>query len=168
MPTRIYESVIPAPLQAVWDLYQDVHRALPALSPPGARVRIESADLPPVVGARIVITVRGPLGRPIRWVARIVEHRPPHAVVFGAEARWVDEQEEGPFAAWRHEHEFEAIDDKTTRLLDRITYRPPGGPAGWLLDALLIRWKLWSMFRHRHRTTRQLLGTSPTPWPRGR
>ena len=54
-------------------------RALPALSPPEARVEIESADLPVRVGSRIVISARGPLGRRIRWVAKITAHRPPRA-----------------------------------------------------------------------------------------
>jgi hypothetical protein len=63
-------------------------------------------------------------------VAKIVQHKPPRAVVFGEEARFVDEQESGPFKAWRHEHDFERVDAKSTRVVDRITYRVGWGPIG--------------------------------------
>ena len=39
----------------------------------------------------------------------------------------MDIQVKGPFVTWRHEHEFEAMDDQTTRIIDRITYKPPYG-----------------------------------------
>jgi ligand-binding SRPBCC domain-containing protein len=156
MPVLEFESTIAAPLEKVWAFHQDVQRSLPALSPPGDDVQIESADLPVTMGSRIVILAKGPLGR-IRWVARIIDSQPPHAVVFGEEARFVDEQESGPFKLWRHEHEFERIDGKTTRLLDRITYRVPLGPIGWIGDWLIVRRRLRAMFKHRHAATRRLL-----------
>lgn len=154
-----FTTTLAAPLARLWEFHQDVKGSLPALSPPGKPVKIESADLPPVVGARIVILAKGPLGMRIRWVARIVEYAPPHAVGFGEEARFVDEQESGPFAYWRHEHEFERVDDKTTRLLDRVTYRVPLGPIGWLADWVFVRWSIISMFKHRHAITQKMLST---------
>src|SRR5688500_7103793 len=119
MPTLEFETIIAAPLQRVWEIFSDVN-SLIAISPPADRVEIESADVPIGAGSRIVIIAAGPLGRRMRWVAKIVEHRPPHAVVFGEEARFVDEQESGPFKSWRHEHEFERVDEKTTRVIDRV------------------------------------------------
>jgi len=160
MPTLTFETTIQAPLAAVWAFHDDPRANLPAMSPPGSGATIESADVPVKEGSRIVITARGPGGKTIRWVAKIVEHRPPHAVVFGEEARFVDEQESGPFAHWRHEHEFESIDSKTTRLVDHVTYRVPMGPLGWIADWLIVRWKIRAMFRHRHRVTRQMLETA--------
>src|SRR5215218_150035 len=106
MPTLTFESTVRAPLERVWSFHDDVAAALPALSPPAARVRVESADLPVRAGSRIVITARGPFGRRLRWVAKIVEHRPPHSDPSGAAAGFVDEQEAGPFRFWRHDHEF--------------------------------------------------------------
>ena len=47
---------------------------------------VESADVLIQVGSRIVLSLNAPVGRRIRWVAKIVEHVPPHAVVFGREA----------------------------------------------------------------------------------
>src|SRR5438067_2543022 len=149
MPTLEFEQVLAAPLGKVWAFFDDPVEGLPALSPPELEVKVESADVPVKAGARIVLTAKA-LGRRVRWVVKIVEHRPPHAVVFGEEARFVDEMERGPFAAWRHEHDFERVDEKTTRLTDRVTYRVPLGPIGWLIDPLLVRPKVRALFRYRH------------------
>lgn len=161
MPTLEFQTNIAAPLEKVWAFHDDVNASLPALSPPGDQVSIESADLPVKVGSRIIILAKGPLGMKLRWVARITEYRPPHVVVFGEEARFVDEQEAGPFKSWRHEHDFERIDEKTTLLTDRITYRVGFGPLGWIANLLLVRPKLKGMFRFRHGQTRKLLENAP-------
>src|SRR5215213_8210042 len=157
MPTLTFELLVAAPLAKVWAFHGDVTAGLPALSPPENAVRIESADLPAKVGSRFVITAKAPLRGRIRWVAKIVEHQPPHAVVFGEEARFVDEQESGPFAFWRHEHEFEHVDERTTRVTDRLTYRVPFGPLGWIADAVFVRRQLVAMFRYRHAQTKRML-----------
>jgi ligand-binding SRPBCC domain-containing protein len=170
VPTLVYETTVSAPLDRVWAFHEDVTAALPALSPPAARVRIESADLPVRVGSRIVISARGPLGLRIRWAAKIVEHRPPHPDPAGAAAVFVDEQESGPFQSWRHEHEFRQLDDRTTRLTDRVTYVVRFGPFGRLGDRLFVRRQIDAMFRHRHAVLPRLLATwspplAPAPLP---
>ena len=155
MPTLEFETTVAAPLEDVWAFHENVRESLPALSPPVDHVSIESADVPIRVGSRIVINARGPFGRPMKWVARIVEHAPPHAVVFGEEARFVDEMESGPFKPWKHEHDFERVDEKTTRVLDRITYRVGLGPVGFVADRLIVRPRIRAMFRHRHAALRR-------------
>jgi ligand-binding SRPBCC domain-containing protein len=156
VPTAQFETTIAAPLGRVWAFHEKIRESLPALSPPEDEVSIEHADEPPRPGGRVVIHARGPFGR-IRWEARFVEVIPPHPVVFGEEARFVDEQVGGPFASWRHAHEFERVDERTTRLLDTVTYRLPLGPLGWLADKLFVARKIRAMFRYRHEATRRLL-----------
>jgi ligand-binding SRPBCC domain-containing protein len=155
MPTIEFETTIAAPLARVWEFHQDVMGSLPAVSPPGDQVRIEHADLPPRTGSRVIVLAKGPLG-PVKWVAKYVEFVPPHPVVFGEEARFVDEQESGPFKRWRHSHEFEAIDAKTTRLVDRISYQVAYGPLGWIADKIVVRPRLRAMFRYRHGVLRRM------------
>ena len=121
-------------------------------------MRTESADLPIRAGSRVVSTSKGLFGRRMRCVARIVEHRPPHGVIFGQEARLVDEQAEGPFAYWQHEHEFEAVDAKTTRVVDRVKYGLRWGPIGWVLDWLVGRRKIRAILEYRHGLWRQAFG----------
>jgi len=151
MAKLMFEITIPAPLDAVWEFFNDPANNLPKLSPPSTGMRVESADMPMKAGSGLVTSWSGPFGMRIRWVGRIVEHRPPHGVVFGRAARFVDELVRGPLAYWRHEHDFEAADARTTRMVDRITYRPPWGPLGWLADGVFLRWMIVRMFRVRYR-----------------
>ena len=44
MPVLTFTLTVRAPLGEVWAFHDDVARALPALSPPDADVRVESAD----------------------------------------------------------------------------------------------------------------------------
>jgi uncharacterized protein len=156
VPVFELETTVAAPLEKVWAFYSDPVNALPVLTPPDVDVKIESADMPVQVGSRVELKIRQ-MGRTMRWVAQIVEHRPPHPVAFGEEARFVDVQESGPFALWRHEHDFERIDEKSTRMLDRVTYRVPLGPIGWIADLVFVRRKLNAMFRYRHEQTKRQL-----------
>jgi ligand-binding SRPBCC domain-containing protein len=167
MPVLTFTLTVRAPLGEVWAFHDDVARALPALSPPEADVRVESADVPVRVGSRIAIAARGPLGVRLRWVARIVEHRPPSGAGDGDSAGFIDEQEAGPFAAWRHEHRFEQVDALHTRLTDRVTYRVPLGPVGVLADHLFVRRQVTAMFRHRHAVLARTFGGLAEPEPGG-
>jgi ligand-binding SRPBCC domain-containing protein len=156
MPTLEFQTTVAAPINKVWAFFQDVEKSLPALSPPEDQVTLEQVDIPIRVGSIIVILAKGPLGK-VRWVAKIIEHIPPHPVVFGEEARFVDEQQSGPFKSWKHEHEFERIDEKSTRVVDRMTYQVPFGPIGWIADWLIVRRKLRAMFKHRAMAMKKLL-----------
>ena len=67
--------------------------------------------------------------------------------------RFVDVQEKGPFAAWRHEHLF-----ADGRLVDRLAYEVPLATfGGRLVDAALVRPDLERMFAYRHAVTRKAL-----------
>lgn len=161
MPTFEYVTEIRASIERVWGWYEQVGEALPALSAPGDGVELE----PPVPeraaeGMTVVIRANGPLGRRIRWVARYVAYVPPHPVVYGVEARFVDEQVEGPFKTWRHAHEFEALGDKQTRMVDYITYSLPAWPLSAPADWLLVKPKLKAMFDHRRQVLDRVFGTA--------
>jgi len=70
----------------------------------------------------------------------------------------VDEQVDGPFASWVHEHRFEPAGAGRTRMLDRVEYALPYGAAGALADSLLVRRRLQRTFRYRHATLAEDLG----------
>jgi len=149
MPTLRFECVVKKPLAEVWAMFQDVERLLPAMTPPEQGMVIEKVEpLPPRLGTRVYISTKSPIGR-VKWVAEYVEFVAPHGTITGSEARFVDEQIKGPFKRWRHTHEFEAIDDHTTRCSDIITYTPPLGPLGWFGNVLVIKPSLTKMFAHR-------------------
>jgi ligand-binding SRPBCC domain-containing protein len=45
-------------------------------------------------------------------------------------------------------------------MLDRVTYRVPLGPIGWIADVAFVRRHLTEMFRYRHEQTRKILEVS--------
>ncbi|MCA9117498.1 MAG: NAD-dependent epimerase/dehydratase family protein, partial [Planctomycetaceae bacterium] len=91
----------------------------------------------------------------LRWVARHENYRPPH--------EFVDVQTSGPFASWRHSHQFspgkqpqpaDSAVQAQCRLTDSIEYRLPLGWLGQLAGRRMVQRKLDRMFRWRHHITR--------------
>ena len=150
MATIQYDITIPLPIERVWAMFCDIKTIFPALTPPEQQMVLERIEpLPAQLGTEVLISSKSPIGR-VKWLARYTEFVPPHAVVFGMEARFVDTQITGPFKSWVHSHEFEALDSTSTRCIDRITYTAPYGPLGWLANPLIIRPALNKMFAYRH------------------
>lgn len=85
-------------------------------------------------------------GLPFRWVAEHYDGMPGE--------RFRDRQLSGPFAAWDHEHRFEAQGEHSCRLHDVIDYQPPLGLLGRLFAGGAIAGMLGRMFRYRHEITR--------------
>jgi len=90
-------------------------------------------------------------GIPLRWRTLITEWEPG--------VRFVDEQEKGPYALWRHTHEFEA-QGASTVIRDRVDYRIPLGPLGRIAHALFVRRTLDKVFDYRREVTARLLSAS--------
>ena len=64
---------------------------------------------------------------------------------------FVDEQRDGPFRAWHHEHRFTDVDDTTSLLEDRLVYRLPLGKTGDAIAGSRVTGQLDEIFRFRHR-----------------
>ena len=149
MPIAEFTTIVPLPLGRLWEMFDDVETILPALTPPEQEMKLVSAaPLPPRVGTEVRLSAKTPIGRK-EWLARYVEYQPPHDSSDGRSARFVDQQIEGPFAAWRHTHQFDALDDQSTRLTDTIDYTPPLGLAGRLAAPLIVTPQLNKLFEYR-------------------
>lgn len=98
-------------------------------------------------------------GVPVRWRTRITDWRP--------EQRFVDEQESGPYALWRHAHEFEAR-GASTLMRDVVDYSVPLGPIGTLAHALFVQRTLDRIFDFRHDAIERLLGSTRAGQPAGK
>jgi hypothetical protein len=127
--------------------------AFTRLQPPWERVQLleDPRGIANLSRARLRVKL-GPLW--LSWIARHEGDEPGR--------RFVDVQERGPFAAWRHEHDFEpepAGSPDASVLVDRVTYRLPGGPLGRFLGAGVVRRKLARLFRYRHAITREDLAS---------
>jgi ligand-binding SRPBCC domain-containing protein len=123
---------------------------LEAITPAFLRFRILTpmpVEMRP--GARIDYAL-SLLGVPLRWRTRISEWQPG--------LRFVDEQESGPYAVWRHTHEFEAAGDGSTIVRDVVEYAVPLGFLGRAAHALFVRRALDRIFDHRRDEILRLLG----------
>ena len=115
------------------------------LVPPWQKVQMVSRVGCLEVGARLVFRVFvGPI--PITWVAVHTE--------FVRNRLFVDVQERGPFAYWKHRHEFSPDGDGMV-LADRIEFRLKGGVVVDFLLGWVVRLQLRLMFRHRHLVTKR-------------
>lgn len=104
-------TVIRAPLEKVAGFHRDA-TSMAAITPPPIIVQMRAAPPRLNEGDKMAFTLwLGPF--PIHWVAQIEEVGP---------AGFVDRQLEGPFDYWVHRHAFSPIDEKTTRLVDEVTY----------------------------------------------
>lgn len=153
----VREQVLPAPPERVFPFFADAHN-LERITPGWLGFHVLTpAPIPMAAGTRIDYRLRL-AGLPIRWRTVIRAWSPP--------AGFVDEQERGPYALWRHEHRFEALGGKTL-MTDVVRYRLPFGPLGRLAHALAIRAALAAIFDHRFARIRELrpwqeaLGTAP-------
>ena len=114
--------------------------AFERLTPPWERARIIERPASLETGSRLVLEVHiGPI--PVRWVAVHRDVTPGRG--------FVDEQVEGPFAHWVHEHLFSPERDGCM-VTDRITCTPPLGAVGGFLGGPFLRARLERTLRYRH------------------
>jgi ligand-binding SRPBCC domain-containing protein len=124
---------------------------LEAITPPELRFRI-TTPLPIVMEQGTIIEYSLSLrGIPFRWRTRIAVWEPPH--------RFVDLQEQGPYALWEHTHTFTDAADGGTLVRDHVRYRLPLGPLGEIAYPL-VRRDLTRIFGYREVRVRYLLTDS--------
>ncbi len=62
---------------------------------------------------------------------------------------FVDEQRLGPYRLWYHQHLLEPVDEKQTRMIDRVSYQLPFWIVGELAHKLWIKKMLQDIFAYR-------------------
>ena len=150
-------QLVERPLDEVFAFFADAAN-LEAITPAFLRFAIRS-PLPIAMheGARIEYTLRL-FGLPLRWRTLISVWENGH--------RFVDEQESGPYALWRHTHTFESVESGTL-VHDVVDYALPFGALGRLAHALFVGRTLDRIFAYRYRAVARLLPRDPRP-ARGR
>lgn len=136
---------VSAPVEMVASFHSQ-SAAMAAITPPPIGVQIHRAPERLVEGDEMDFTLwLGPL--PVHWVARFEDI---------TATSFVDRQVRGPMRAWRHHHRFEAIDERTTDVVDEVEVevRPHvlWGPVG-----LGMALNLPVLFAYRAWRTRRLL-----------
>jgi len=114
--------------------------AFARLSPPWDRIEVLSEHGGIEDGARLTLKLSVPPFS-LPWVAVHEEYEEGR--------RFVDVQESGPFAHWRHEHLFNPAGNGRSVLVDRIDYELPFGRAGDLALGSYTHRKLLRTFRYR-------------------
>ena len=117
------------------------------ISPPN--VSLTLVDVPEVLelGSVVEFEVSG-FGPVQRMIHEITAFDRPH--------RFTETQRKGPLKSFVHEHVVE-FDGSEAVVIDRITFDPPGGLAGFLVTEELILKSLKGGFEHRHRELKRLL-----------
>lgn len=142
---------VPRGREEVFAFFSDA-RNLSLLTPPYLRLEILTpSPITMRAGTRIEYTLRL-FGLPMRWRTRIDAWRPGEA--------FVDVQEAGPYAFWRHTHRFEPTAEGT-RIVDVVEYTLPFGFLGRMTRALLVGRVLEGIFDYRGAMIRERFGAAP-------
>jgi uncharacterized protein len=137
-------STLPVPAAEAF-AWHERPGALERLTPPWERVTVLERTGGIREGARTAVRARvGPVR--FRWVA---VHRD-----YAESRRFVDEQVEGPFSHWIHEHRFEPAGDDACLYTDRIEFGAPFGALGHAAGRWLARPRAERMLAYRHATLR--------------
>ena len=146
-PCRFQRAVeLNASVETVYAFHGDPHNIV-KISPRWQRVKIERGNAIPREGDDFQIVIRFFGLLPMRWHGIWREVQAPGLLV--------DEAIKSPFAFWRHQHEFRALDSGRTLMTDRVEYLFPGGRLGKWFGETLGRLQFHLMFADRHARTRR-------------
>ena len=91
-------------------------------------------------GLIISYTVRPILGIKLNWVTEITHIK--------KNKYFIDEQRQGPYKMWHHEHILEETNDGII-MRDKLSYIPPFGIFGQILNKLFIQKQINRIFEYR-------------------
>jgi uncharacterized protein len=144
-----FEQALPCSARALFDYHAEVG-AFDRLTPSWEDVEV----VQPLVALRDdeVVVLKAKLGPvPLTMCAVHSEVKVPTA---NTEGGFVDEQQGGPFAHWRHQHRFVPDGADVCRLIDDIEYSLPSLPFASLVAGGYVAARLERMFRYRHDITK--------------
>lgn len=142
------EQLVASPRAEVFAFFADAAN-LEMLTPSFLHFRILTPmPIKMGIGTRINYSI-ALVGVPMHWRTHIAKWRP--------QVSFVDEQESGPYAMWRHTHEFESRGQHTL-IRDRVEYALPFGPFGRLAHATVVKRTLKRIFDFRREAAGQIFG----------
>ncbi len=146
-----YEQVLNTSLEVAWTFFSHAEN-LEKITPSYMRYLVTSPPTgKPVYAGQIITYVIHPvLGIPLRWMTEITH------VVEGK--YFVDEQRQGPYGLWHHQHHFEPVPGGV-RMTDIVHYSMPLGILGNIAHALFVQRQLRDIFAFRKEAIERLFGT---------
>jgi len=142
------EQFLPISKSEAWQFISSPQN-LKLITPPSMGFDITSGDSGNEMYQGQIITYKvKPLGGiAMSWMTEITHVREGEY--------FVDEQRVGPYALWHHQH-FIAEVNGGVHMRDIVTYSPPFGFIGRLLNGLVIRSKLTEIFEYRRQRLEKL------------
>lgn len=149
---RLERSVsLPVSLREAFAFFEDPHN-LARITPPWLNFRITSPGRIQIrKGAEIGYQIRW-LGLPLNWKTLITDYEPPFF--------FVDQQAAGPYAYWRHRHDFKPT-EYGALVSDCVDYALPGGPLGRLAHLFAVKRQLQEIFDYRQDALARILTGAP-------
>lgn len=146
---------IPADIEEVWKFFSDPVN-LKTITPEHLDFKILSAqdEINIHSGQIIEYTVRPILKIPIYWMTEITSVEQKNF--------FIDEQREGPYALWHHQHLFLTIPGGT-EMKDLVHYKLPLGFLGDMVNKLIVRDQLRYIFTYRFYKVEELFGKWAQP-----
>lgn len=143
------EQLVPTSLEQIWGYFSDPGN-LNELTPPDLRFKIISgAEGGMYEGQLIEYRVEFLPGMRSLWLTEISHVRQGEF--------FIDVQRMGPYRFWSHEHRF-IVCPGGVLMQDKVTYAPPFGFLGDIVNALWIRRRLDEIFDYRARRITGLFG----------
>lgn len=135
------EQFLPISIEKAWAFFSSP-KNLSVITPPSLDFKIlsdlEGEDIHE--GMLIDYRVRPLLGIPVRWQTVISNVKENYS--------FTDEQLTGPYKVWKHTHTFTAQKDGIL-MTDEIQYKLPLGWLGTIVEKLIVRNKIKSIFEYR-------------------
>ena len=138
------EQILNTDIKNLWD-FMSSPKNLSRITPKSMLFKITSNNKNDNIYPGMIISykVAPLLNIPITWMTEITHVK--------ENKYFVDEQRIGPYKIWHHEHIFKPLDDKKILVTDIITYVPPFGFIGKILNKILIKKKVENIFEYRER-----------------
>ena len=137
-------------IDEIWEFISNPSN-LKRITPPEMGFDITSGNGAAAMYAGMIITYKvSPLfGIKMNWVTEIsqVEEK----------KFFIDEQRIGPYKFWHHQHKISKIENGVL-MEDMITYQPPFGILGGILNAVMIKKSLNKIFDFRGQVLKEIYG----------
>jgi ligand-binding SRPBCC domain-containing protein len=145
-----WQQFIPKPIEEIWDFFsrpENLKKLTPAKV--GITMLTDLTDKEMYPGMLIPYYISPLLGIRMKWLTEIT-----HIEKF---RYFVDQQLEGPYAFWHHQHHFESKDGGTL-MTDILHYKVPYGPIGTIADWVLVDGLVDDIFGYRKEAIESYFG----------
>lgn len=146
------ESVqhINASLEECWAFFSNPNN-LQVITPKTMGFEVTDYDDKFIYAGQIIQYKIAPfLGIPLNWMTEIT--------IVKENNYFVDEQRFGPYTLWHHKHFFEATANGT-QMTDIVHYALPFGFIGRIMNSLVVKNELKTIFEYRHKKIEELFNT---------